>query len=268
MAKLPLELQTSIALNETTVDVPLRPYLGMSMIGHPCNRYLWYYLHWAFVETIPLRLQRLFKRGHLIEDVIYEMLGDHGIEVHDTQLELVGAWGFVKGHIDGTCYGVLEAPDTLHLLEIKTHNEKSFQKLKEVGIPTKHTGQMERYCYDLKLSRALYIAINKNTDEVLARRYTPSKEIGKQYKKREEEIVLSDFPPPRGFSNPDCIDCTYCQARAICWEGRPYEQNCRTCKHHEKRDSGVWYCMLHKHNRTEAQQREGCQYYAPKMVSN
>lgn len=73
-----------------------RPYLGMSQIGHECERYLWYCFRWAFLEEITPRLNRLFERGHREEPEIVKALATVGIKCFDDQEEVVAGFGHIK----------------------------------------------------------------------------------------------------------------------------------------------------------------------------
>lgn len=43
---------------------PPRPHMGLSQVGHHCDRYLWLNFRWAHVEKFSGRVLRLFQRGH------------------------------------------------------------------------------------------------------------------------------------------------------------------------------------------------------------
>lgn len=42
---------------------PPRPHMGCSLLGHPCDRYLWLSFRWASQEQFSGRMLRLFRRG-------------------------------------------------------------------------------------------------------------------------------------------------------------------------------------------------------------
>ena len=47
-----------------------RPHMGCSILGHPCDRYLWLSFRWAVIEKFKGRILRLFRRGQLEENTI------------------------------------------------------------------------------------------------------------------------------------------------------------------------------------------------------
>ena len=69
-------------LEELTKPMEMRPYLGMSKLGHPCSRYLWYSFRWCFTVEIEARKKRLFMRGHREEPAIIHELQQIGIKFH------------------------------------------------------------------------------------------------------------------------------------------------------------------------------------------
>ena len=92
-----------------------RPQLGMSQLGNECSRYLWYQFRWGYIDKTSKRMIRLWDRGHREEPEIIKALNEIGIEVWGDQTEMVAGHGHIKGHCDGICIGVIEAPKTEHL---------------------------------------------------------------------------------------------------------------------------------------------------------
>ena len=78
----------------------------------------------------------------------YEMFGEQ------SDLELLD--GKLSGHNDGTIRGIPEAPKTLHVLEIKTMNDKSFKDTVKKGVSKSKPGyliQMQMYMEAMSLDR-------------------------------------------------------------------------------------------------------------------
>jgi hypothetical protein len=77
--------------------------------------------------------------------------------------------GHFGGSLDGVAKGLPEAPKTPAVLEFKTHNDKSFTDLvknKVQASKPQHYDQMNIYMGLMELDRALYMAVNKNTDDL------------------------------------------------------------------------------------------------------
>ena len=241
-----------------------RPYLGMSSLGHSCNRYLWYTFRWCYEpEKITARKLRLFSRGHKEESSVISMLTSVGIEVYDEQLEAIAGYGHIKGHIDGKAIGVIEAPKTVHLLEIKTANDASHKKLCKNGIKNSNTVyfvQMQLYMHYFKLTRALFVSVNKNNDSLYIERVEFESTVSKEYIEKGEGILLSELPPDKQFA-PTWYECKWCAAMAICHEGKSVEKNCRTCKQCDMLNGGIWECSINNKQLTVAEQRGYCDKY-------
>ena len=60
-----------------------RGHMGGSLLGHKCERYLWYMFRWTFAENFPGRIRRLFRRGHDEERTIVSDLRAIGIDIRD-----------------------------------------------------------------------------------------------------------------------------------------------------------------------------------------
>lgn len=254
---------TNVLLEKDLVKAELRPYLGMSMLGHPCERYLWYAFRWCFQEYFTPRQIRLFGRGHREEPVLIEALNKLGIRFYGEQDEVTSAFGHVKGHRDGACINVPEAPKTEHLAEFKTMADKYFKDLKKNGVKVgfpKYFAQMQVYMKHYKMTRALFVAVNKNTDEVHTERVRYDHEYANNLDKKAEEIILAEEPPERKFSDT-WYECKWCAAQKICLGILPVEVNCRTCKSMDIYPAATWKCSLYDLELATAQQRKGCKKY-------
>ena len=252
---------TASALEAEPVTEDLRPYLGMSILGHPCSRYLWYSFRWCYSETHSRRLRRLFDRGHREEPSVIADLERIGMVVNDAQEEVEAAWGHVKGHCDGKVKGVVEAPNTEHLLEIKTASDKMFKDMQnnrcEVAKPV-YYAQCQLYMHHLKLSRALFVMVNKNDDAYYIERIYYDKMKAEQLAAKGEKIILSAAPPAPAFSRSH-FECKWCSCNDICHHGRKVAMtNCRTCMRSGPTPTGGWKCGLDDRRLTEEAQRKGC----------
>ena len=116
-----------------------RPYLWASQIGRRCERELWLSFRWVSRPQFDGRMLRLFRRGQREEAAFVEDLRAIGVIVHDVdrdgrQFTVEAHGGHFRGHLDGAAVGIPEAPGTWHVLEFKTHNSKSFDKLTKDGV--------------------------------------------------------------------------------------------------------------------------------------
>lgn len=242
--------------------------VGMSTIGQKCERRLWFAFHWIdHPEVLTNRTEHIFRTGTEAEDFVIRDLERIGIKVTQRQEEL---WGFGKhahGFTDGRCINVPEAPKTEHLLEIKTHNDKSFNGVVKKGVKEAkplHYAQMQRYMLSTKLTRALYIAYNKNTSEYYAERIRFDRSFADDLFRKEREIILAETAPARRFEE-HYFECKFCPFKAHCYEDAPVNKNCRTCVFADLQDGGKWTCGFNSgnHEIPVEVQETGCHCYKP-----
>jgi hypothetical protein len=254
---------------------PRRRYLGMSSIGEQCERWLWYSFRHAAEEDFPGRLYRLFNRGHREELVIAEELRGIGCEVHLEKPE-GGQFGFsdigghFKGHMDAAILGVLEAPKTWHVGELKTHNNKLFNELLKHGVAKahpKHFAQMQSYMRYSGMTRTLYVAINKDNDEIYTERVRYDAAFAGQIEAKAHRVVTATKPPAKIAERRDDFRCKFCAAKALCHgtsgpePAVPIEKpSCRQCVHAtpELDGDGRWSCAKHGKDLTTEDQERRC----------
>jgi len=250
------------AHHKARVDAePVRGYLGASILGHECDRYLWLTFRGASAFRPDGRLARLLETGDLAEARFVAELRAIGCTVEtgpgpSEQFEVSAHGGHLSGHMDGVALGVPEAPKTWHVCEFKTHNAKSFEKLKKDGVqrskPT-HYAQMQVYMRLGGLERALYLAVNKNTDELYSERVSLECGVADDLIARARRIISASTAPDRIANRPDDWRCKLCDARDVCWgadEGAcvPLASlTCRACCHSTAdTEEGGWTCARYK----------------------
>lgn len=236
---------------------PSRGYLGGSEIGHHCERYLWYKFRDCASEDFEGRLYRLVNRGHREEAVFVEELRGIGCEVMEVnpdtgeQFAVESCGGHFRGHADGVALGIPEAPKTWHLLEFKTSSSKRFAQLQKDGVEKaqpKHYAQMQVYMQLLLLDRALYLAVNKDTDELYSERIERIPAKAKALLDKAERIINATTPPERCADRQDSFLCKFCPAHALCWgQGESLVPvpalSCRQCCHASPIEGG-WSCAI------------------------
>lgn len=244
-----------------------RPHMGASLIGHPCSRYVWLTWRWAIKSKFPGRVLRMFDTGKREEVRLLEELRGIGAQVWDTDPETGDQWrvsacnGHFGGSLDGVAKGLPEAPKTPAVLEFKTHNAKSFADLvakKVEGSKPQHLAQMQIYMGLMELDRSLYIAVNKDNDDVYVEWvYFDKDYFGKLIEHAQGLIDMSN-PPPRLSEDPAHWQCKFCSMWDTCHGGIAAEANCRTCCHASPVADGAWYCERHSTQIDDKTQREGC----------
>ncbi len=225
--------------------------IGAGSIGHDCERYLWYCFRQCCKPEFEGRMYRLFETGNLEEPRFIKDLRTIGCTVHDVdpnrsgertqQYKITALGGHVKGYLDSVIYGLPEAPKTWHVGEFKTHNAKSFKKLIKEGVEKSkplHFCQMQIGMHLTGMKRALYLARNKDTDELYSERVKYHEECAKALVERAGRIITATSPPGRCANRRDHFRCKWCDANKICWgstESGPALPvpvlSCRQCCH-------------------------------------
>lgn len=270
-----------IEMTDITEENP-RGYLGMSGIASECERKLWYGFHFVKPErSHSQRVERIFNTGHIAESFIIADLKRIGCEVYrygpdgekiemtgekgEEQDRCVDIAGHFMGHTDGTVLGIPEAPKTEHLLEMKTHNDKSFKDVVKNGVQKSkpvHYGQMQIYMHYRKLSRGLYVAYNKNDSSYYFERVYYDRSEAEDLVRKAREIITSEEPPVKKFQRT-WFACKWCDYKEICHDGEKPASNCRTCAHADICNDGKWECDLDNTELDKAVQLRGCEMYQP-----
>ena len=265
------------AAYEARRETGWREHLGASLIGHECERSLWLSFRWATKAAHAGRILRLFQTGQLEEARLVADLRAAGVQVLDKDPDTGRQWSVsaVRGHfggsMDATAIGVLEAPKTFHVCEFKTHSNKSFGELKKKGVAAakpQHMAQMQVYMHLGNLTRALYLAVNKDTDELYAERVAYDPVAATRLLVKAERVINADRPPARISDDPGYFVCRMCDHRATCHEGALPARNCRTCLSSTPIDGGAWHCARFDKTLIRSEQNAGCalHLYVPELV--
>ena len=244
--------QAVVRWREQTTDTSHRPHLGASLIGHACDRHLWMTFRWVGSESFDGRMLRLFDTGKLEEPRVYEELRGIGCEVAaddgTAQFKVSTLGGHFGGSLDGAVLGIPEAPKTWHVLEIKTHSDKLFKDLTTKGVreaKPMHWAQMQTYMHLTGMDRALYYAVNKNTDALHIERVEYDRQAAEGLVAKAERIIRADVPPQRLSDDPAWFECKFCRFHGVCHGQQVPEVNCRTCVRSTpeiERGNACWTC--------------------------
>jgi hypothetical protein len=222
---------------------------------------------------------RLFDRGQREEATLVAELRGIGAEVSECQPNgdqwRVSSFG---GHLGGSLDGVARklpggSDQNWELLEFKTHNNKSFKELADKGVEKakhQHWCQMQIYLHLTGMTRANYLAVNKDTDEIYHERVHADREAGQRLLDRAEQVIFNPEPLPRCSTDPSWYQCKLCGFHGLCHGDTAPEVNCRTCAHSTPLRDGSWACERHNAELSDKTQRSGCQAhrFIPQLLDN
>lgn len=241
-----------------------------SQLAEECARKLWFDFRWTTPhEQINGRTLRLFATGNIEEERWIEDLRRIGCEVvshedNGRQIRVELCDGHVGGYLDSEILGLPEAPRTWHVGEMKSHNAKSFARLKKDGVRISHPlhyGQMQTYCHARGRDRWIYLAVCKDTDELYAERGNYDAECAIRMLARAERIIADNEPPAKLHEDPEAkmaFACRWCKHRPVCHEDAWPRSNCRTCLYSSPEPGGTWSCARFNKPLSLAEQAEGC----------
>lgn len=270
-------------------DEGFRSHMGASLIGGECGRAIWYGFRWATKGKFSGRILRLFNRGHLEEARMIACLLTIGCQVYQqdeqgNQFRISDCGGHFGGSGDGVAVGIPDLPaSTAALLEFKTHNDKSFKALKADGVRNakfEHFVQMQTYMRKMGLAAGLYMAVNKNDDELYGEILYLDHTIGDQFIERAHKIIPLHVAPEKVNPSAGFYKCKWCDHHPICHMKKLPERNCRTCDaSRADMGDGKWWCdnkarqmellfpatnpLGEDFSLTKERQLVGCDHYVP-----
>lgn len=243
-----------------------RTYYGASALGKRCDREMFFYYRKAAEPLDPNIMtnaeievegakMRLFDRGHLEEDRFIKRITPFFENVYPVdpetgkQFEIVNCEGMHKGHSDGEADRFILNGitfDDSYLLEFKTHNESSFDKLAGKKRPdgtrpwktsiqkakSDHYAQIQDYLFHRPhLKGCFYFAVCKNNDDWYIEFVERNTESAVAELERVSKTIWADQAPPKmsGASHTNFYCAYFCDFKAQCFGDKPLRKTCRTC---------------------------------------
>lgn len=286
MVALPEILCPTLAASDRALedgqDKRRRAYLGMSAIGGACERALWYGFRWAKQPQFDAATLKRFADGHASEAVaVARLKATPELEVHDVgddgeQFGFKDLGGHFSGHMDGVILGLIQAPKTWHVLEIKASEKwQDLDKAKK-KVGEKHAllewnpvyyAQAVLYMDYAGIDRHYLVCVSPGARRWTAVRTDADPASATILKDKAERIVFTDNAPNR-IGGPDNFVCKWCDFADVCHRGAPAERNCRTCIHVTPQRDGEWKCEKFGHCLSKTDQDAGCpeQRFLPDLV--
>lgn len=219
------------AAARSRADEKKRGYLGMSEIGHPCERKLWFSFRGFTPKPMEGRSIMIFRFGDHVEADVIDWLRAAGYRIEGQQEPFLDHDRWFAGHCDGIIHEVTKRP---HILEVKSAKDKKFKAFKSFGVlQTSETYYCQAQCYMgyAGLERALFVIQNKDTCEIYTERVYFDTALFDSLKAKARRIITANEPLPPEFLS-DSFECTWCDHRTICWEPEMALNNhidCMTC---------------------------------------
>lgn len=274
------------ALETAENSIPHRPYMGMSAIGAECDRQLWYGFRWASPKRFDAATIKRFQDGHETEAVaIARLKAVDVLEVHDIHPETNQQFGFAdleghfRGHMDGVILGLLQAPKTWHVLEIKAVSDAKFRELEKaiekVGEKlalrawnATYYAQAVLYMDYADLDRHYTVVCTPGARRWMSVRTNADPKEAKRLRARAQAIIAAQSAPTKISESPGWYICRWCDHSAVCHEGALAENNCRTCLHATPAPGGEWHCARWDKGLAVSEQRAGCpaHLYLPSLI--
>lgn len=271
-------LQAVDAALEASVERRPRRYLGMSEIGHPCRRRLWYRFRWCWFDSFDASTLKRFEDGHDQEAKqarrlrLVDGLTLHIVDpVTGEQFDVSDHGGHFQGHLDGAIQGLLQAPKAWHVWEHKSTDEKNATKLDklkgekgekdalESWNETYHA-QAQCYMHYTGMERHYLTCSTPGGRRTTSARTNYEPETASVLSGKALSIILAPEPLERLSEKPEYYLCKWCEQAPVCHHGKVPEVSCRTCAHAtpELDGDGRWSCARHRKDLTTDEQKAGC----------
>lgn len=210
-----------------------RDYLGASLLGRPCDRFLQYCsFHTPKDRPTPGRMLRIFHRGHQGEDWMIEWLRLAGFDLRTTgkdgtQFGFSTAQGRIQGHCDGVIVGGPDGYAYPCLWENKVLGSKGWNKLAKEGVRKacpEYFGQVQLYMayLDLADNPALFTALNADTMDIHAELAPFDPQAAQRLSDRAVMILKACDAGerlPRLSDDPTWFECAWCDYHRKCHHG-------------------------------------------------
>ena len=257
----PTFLDIDKALEEKQKLEAPRNYLGMSQIGEPCWRKLFYSFRNAEKRVIPAQGIRAIQDGYTQENVMIERLKMlpyiqlHNDDGEGNQIGFQLLQGHLRGHVDGMISGIKQAPKSWHVWEHKSVNETKFNKLKKLieGMGEKNAlsewdeiyfAQAQIYMHCAQVDRHYLTVTTPGGRDYISCRTNYNKKIVEDIITKAKVIIFDNWSIPAKLSEKrEFYKCKWCEYSEICHDGKFPLVNCKTCRYSEPIDGGVRKCL-------------------------
>ena len=213
---------------------PKRNYLGMSAIGHPCERKLYYDFRVTTRPAHDAATLKRFEDGHRGEDLMAARLRlVPGVTLHTIDQNTGKQFGFedhggkFKGHMDGAIVGLLQAPSTYCVWEHKCVNEEKQAKLKKLKASKGekdalaawdeiYYSQAVLYMHYSGMTRHYLTVSTPGERSTISCRTEENPEAAIRLIEKARRIIEAPYPLARISNDPAWYVCKWCDHHAQC----------------------------------------------------
>jgi len=267
MAKLPeikidqtlLDINTALEVKQK-LEKP-RHYLGMSQIGDPCWRKLFYSFRNVKKREISASGLKAIEDGFAQEAVMIERLKMlpyidlHADDGEGNQIGFKLLLDHFRGHADGMIKGIKVAPLTWHVWEHKSVNQTKFNKLKKLIADhgekaalqlwdETYFGQAVIYMHNSQTTRHYLTVTTPGGRDCISCRTDYNKKIAEDIIEKAKVIIFDNWHLPAKLSeNRESFKCKFCDYKGICHDGDFPLVHCKTCRYSEIVKDGQRKCL-------------------------
>lgn len=256
-----------------------RTHIGISQIGKPCERALWYTFNQCTTKKFDGRMLRLFQFGHDIESELASLLTSIGFRVYTSNPKTGDQYHvqdpenyFFSGSLDAVAVSPSDVEfegvekSTPYIVDFKTAGQSSFNQFVKHGLMKwriEYYAQLQ--CYmgfsdqlgKKPVTKSMIFVINKNNHEISTETVNFNPDFFEAVREKAKLLVQSEKLPYKINEDPESFACRFCEHKDICHNGFIPEISCRNCgfgnknlKHGEKCDKGfdMKPCANHVYN--------------------
>jgi len=234
LVKIPERIDPTLAALNDALEAEQEPRssknIGFGLIGHECERHIWYTINLDMPEKFNADTLRIFRNGHNDESTMAAdlrkidgiVLHTHDAQREGKQYKLDALEGRFTGRLDGVILGLKQAPNTWHIWEHKSVNEKKFNELIKLGSLKEwnivYYAQAQSNMYYAELDRHYMTVSTPGLRQVTSIRTELDEDYANFLTHKAQRIITAKEPPER-IGGADWYKCKYCRFHDICHNG-------------------------------------------------
>lgn len=195
---------------------PPRHYIGASMIGNPCKRYIYNSFHMLDGDGYKLTTLLTFEIGHKIEEIILSFFKTSNYQI-ETQVSVYEKTNEkFKGNIDAI---ITDSKGCRYILEVKSAKSSEFQKLERTGLKewrAQYIAQAQSYMGMSGIKQTIFIVVNKDTSNIYIETVDFDPFAYDELKIKALMILNMDMAPEKIAQSPSFYVCKMCKYHTLC----------------------------------------------------